>query len=44
MLVLLAVYGLVSRFAPRHCKATLIMASLVFYGFWIPKYLVLLGL
>jgi D-alanyl-lipoteichoic acid acyltransferase DltB (MBOAT superfamily) len=44
MLVLLAVYGLVSRFAPRHCKATLIAASLVFYGFWIPKYLVLLGL
>ncbi len=44
MLVLLAVYGLVSRFAPRHSKATLIVASLVFYGFWIPKYLVLLGL
>ena len=44
MLVLLAVYGLVSRFAPRHCKALLVVASLVFYGFWIPKYLILLGL
>lgn len=44
MLVLLALYGLVSRFAPRHCKALLVVASLVFYGFWIPKYLILLGL
>lgn len=44
MLALLALYGLVSRLAPRHCKALLIVASLVFYGFWIPKYLILLGL
>lgn len=43
MLVLLALYGLVSRLAPRHCKALLIIASLVFYGFWIPKYLLLLA-
>ncbi len=44
MLALLALYGLVSRFAPRHCKALLVGASLFFYGFWIPKYLILLGL
>ena len=44
MLALLALYGVVSRFAPRHCKALLVFGSLVFYGFWIPKYLVLLGL
>lgn len=44
MLVLLALYGLVSRFAPRHSKSLLIVASLVFYGFWIPQYLLLFGM
>lgn len=44
MLVLLALYGLVSRVAPGRCKQLLVLASLFFYGFWIPKYLILLGL
>lgn len=43
MAVLLALYGLVCRVAPSHSKALLVLASLFFYGFWIPKYLLLLG-
>lgn len=44
MLVLLVLYGLVSRWAPRQCKLLLVAASVFFYGFWIPKYLILLAL
>ncbi|MFN7664003.1 MAG: MBOAT family O-acyltransferase [Inhella sp.] len=44
MLVLLAVYAGVTRWAPRHAKLTLVLASLLFYGWTIPAYLVLLGL
>ncbi len=44
MLVLLAVYAGVTRWAPQHAKLTLVLASLLFYGWTIPAYLVLLGL
>src|SRR5574343_1912475 len=44
MLVLLAVYAGVARWAPRHAKLTLVLASLLFYGWTMPVFLVLLGL
>ena len=44
MLVLLAVYAGVARWAPQHAKLTLVLASLLFYGWTMPVFLVLLGL
>ena len=44
MLVLLAVYAGVTRWAPQHAKLTLVLASLLFYGWTMPVFLVLLGL
>ena len=42
LLVLLLAYWLAGRHDERWGKAILITASFVFYGFWIPAYLVLL--
>jgi alginate O-acetyltransferase complex protein AlgI len=44
LLLVLLGYALVARIAPGHApKHFLTLASLVFYGFWIPAYLLLLG-
>ena len=43
LLILLAVYWLAARHHERRGKPILIVASFVFYGFWIPAYLVLLA-
>jgi D-alanyl-lipoteichoic acid acyltransferase DltB (MBOAT superfamily) len=42
LLILLAVYWLAGRHHERWGKPILILASFIFYGFWIPAYLVLL--
>jgi alginate O-acetyltransferase complex protein AlgI len=40
--IVLAVYWLVGRRDERLGKPVLIVASFVFYGYWIPAYLILL--
>jgi D-alanyl-lipoteichoic acid acyltransferase DltB (MBOAT superfamily) len=42
LLILLAVYWLAARHHERWGKPILIVASFIFYGFWIPAYLLLL--
>ncbi len=43
LLILLLIYWIGSRHDERLGKPILILASLVFYGFWIPAYLILLA-
>jgi alginate O-acetyltransferase complex protein AlgI len=42
LLAFLAIYGIVTRWRESAGRELIILASLVFYGFWIPAYLILI--